>query len=137
LKGSLTSGPTYYTAYGGATFSTNGSAVFKLINNIGTGLHGSVTGYIFSDVAGQFPGASNQTVASILSTWYLSFILTKDPNTLPNPGAPFWPSYFPNSNGEFTIMLVNDTSIAATPDAQWDASYGCEFWGSYQNIVRN
>jgi hypothetical protein len=113
--------------------NANGSAVWKMVFTAGSELHGASSPFLFSATT-NLSGANNQTIAEILSKYYLSFALTLNPNTLALPGSTFWPSYIADgagntANGQnvgFTVLGITYTTIAPAPDQ--DVSPQCDFF---------
>ena len=124
-------------------YNSNSSAVFKLISYLDSQLHGSFGAYIFSNLTQQWPSATNQSLAYILSSYYVSFAVTLDPNSIKAPNAPFWPSYVTggaenSSNGEsvgFTILGAHSTGPEVIPDP--DANAKCDFFWAYSSLIAN
>lgn len=122
--------------------NTNSSAVFKLTFAAGTELHGSTTPFLASNYTG-FPAANNHTLAEIMSSYWISFTVTHDPNELRIADAPYWPSYISGGNGTtangesegFTVNAVTYTTISPAEDA--DAGAKCDFFGSNGYVVMN
>jgi hypothetical protein len=120
----------------------NSSAVFKMIFRIGMGLHGSSIPYLFANTTNYAPG-KNQTIAEILTSYYVSFAATRDPNPLRKPNAVFWPSYLGNVEGSstdgesvgFTVLDISDSSITLCIDP--DVSAQCDFFSARGFEVRN
>jgi len=121
---------------------TNTSATFKLIFDAGSEVHGATTVFLAANETG-WPAANNHTLAAIMSSYWISFAVTQDPNPLRVAGAPFWPSYITGGNGTaangesvgFSVLDVNYTMIGVVPDP--DASDKCDFFGSRGWQVRN
>jgi len=78
----------------------------------------------------------NQTLAEIMSSYWISFAVTQDPNPLSASIAPCWPSYMSGGNGTtsngesvgFDVLAVTAASIGVDTDP--DASAQCDFFGS-------
>jgi hypothetical protein len=110
----------------------NSSAVFKMLFDAGLKVHGASAPYLFSNTT-TLPAGTNATIAGILSSYYISFITSLDPNVKRRKDAIFWPSYSSGGNatlGEtvgFTILEITDTKVEATIDA--DVGARCDFWG--------
>lgn len=125
-----------------ADLSGNSSAVFKLIFDAGSQLHGATTPFLASNITG-WPSANNHTLAEIMSSYWISFAVTQDPNPLRVADAPFWPSYIAGGNGTvangesvgFDILDVTYTTIGVEIDP--DASAQCDFFSSRGYQVRN
>ena len=89
------------------------------------------------------PAANNDTLAEVMSSYWISFAITGDPNPMKVPQAPFWESYMGDgpgstSNGEsigFQTQYVTYTSIKPRVDP--DANEGCEFFGAHGYDVMN
>lgn len=134
--------PTYYMATAFTDQAYNASAVFKLIFAAGTEIHGS-TGPFLTSKQINFPDANNATLADIMSSYWISFAATHDPNPLRDPRAPFWPSYSSGGNGSaadgqsvgFSVLQVNYNSIDVQGDP--DNSAACSFFDSQDRVVSN
>jgi len=122
--------------------NSNGSAVFKMIFDAGSELHGASGAFLFSNVTG-YPSANNLTIAEILTSYFVSFAVTTDPNPLKSANGPVWPSYLSGgagntANGEnvgFTVQEFTYTDIGPAPDA--DASCQCDFFTGRGVAVAN
>jgi hypothetical protein len=120
----------------------NSSAVFKLVFSAGSQLHGATAAFLASNDTG-FPQASNHTIAEILSSYWVSFAATGDPNTLRAASAPVWPSYISGGGGSvasgegvgFNTLSITTSSIDAVVDP--DASAQCDFFSSRGYTLRN
>ena len=134
--------PTYYMASNAVDRNSNSSAVFKLTFAAGTELHGATASFLASNVTG-WPSANNQTLAEIMTSYWISFALTYDPNPARLSNAPYWPSYVSMGNGTvangesvgFDTLAVTYTTIGPQPDP--DASARCEFFGNHGYQVQN
>jgi len=135
-------GPTYYmaTAYTDTT-SPNNSAVFKLVFAAGSQLHAATAPFLNS--ATTTLSGNNATLARIMTSYWISFAVTHDPNPLRSSDAPFWPSYSAGGPGNvasgqsvaFIVLAVTYNSISTVGDPE--ASVQCEFFGSRGYQVRN
>jgi hypothetical protein len=122
--------------------NSNASAVFKLTFAAGTEEHGATAAFLCSNVTG-WPGANNHTLAEIMSSYWISFAVTHDPNPMRTVDAPFWPSYVSGgdgtvANGEsvgFDTLAVTYTTISPAPDA--DVNAKCDFFWSHGYQVLN
>jgi hypothetical protein len=122
--------------------NTNSSAVFKMIFTAGSQLHGASIPFLFSTTT-DWPGANNATIAEILTSYYISFTVTLDPNTLRTPNAPFWPSYISGGAGDasdgdnvgFTALDITYASIVPAFDS--DVSPRCDFFAGQGLAVAN
>ena len=122
--------------------SDNSSAVFKLVWAAGSELHGSTTVFLAANETG-WPVANNHTIAEILSSYWISFAVTQDPNPLRASNAPFWPSYTSGGKGTvadgesvgFDVLDITYTTIGVEEDP--DASPQCDFFSSRGYAVRN
>jgi carboxylesterase type B len=132
--------PTYAIASAMIDYNSNSSAVFKLLFAAGSQMHGATVPFL-NDVNINFPGAPNNTLAGILSSYFISFIVTQDPNVMRLKKAPFWPSYHSMgqiANGEsvgFSVLDIQPSSIFVIEDG--DASARCEFLLANPAVVRN
>lgn len=115
--------------------NTNASAVFKLTFAAGSELHGATESFLFANTT-NFVGANNATLAEIMTSYWISFTVTHDPNPLRSAKAPVWPSYISGGEGTgedgesvgFSTLGVTYTDIAVNEDP--DASAQCDFFGS-------
>lgn len=120
----------------------NSSAVFKMVFDAGSQLHGATQPFLCSNVT-DWPNANNQTLAEIMTSYWISFATTMDPNPLRIAEAPFWPSYISGGDGTtaegesvgFTIQNVTYGGIAAVDDT--DAKVQCEFFLNKGFTLRN
>lgn len=120
----------------------NSTAVFKLVFDAGSQLHGATAAFLTSTYTG-WPGANNQTLAAIMSSYWISFITTLDPNPLRVADAPYWPSYVSGGAGTaaegesvgFDILSVTYGGISTTHDV--DARVQCEFFANRGFTLRN
>lgn len=120
----------------------NSSSVFKLIFDAGSQLHGATAPFLCSNVT-SWPGANNETLAEIMSSYWISFATTMDPNPLRTSDAPFWPSYVTGGNGTtangesvgFSVLDVTYGGIASVDDL--DSTVQCEFFLNRGYTLRN
>ncbi|QIW96956.1 hypothetical protein AMS68_002474 [Peltaster fructicola] len=134
--------PTYFMASRAVDHNSNSSAVYKLTFDAGSELHGATAAFIFSNDI-NWPGANNNTLAKIMTSYFVSFAVSYDPNPLRVAGAPTFPNYISggsgnSSNGEsvgFSTLAVTYTSISTQHDP--DASEKCEFFGNNGYVVMN
>ena len=118
----------------------NSSAVFKMIFSAGSQLHGASDPFLWSnDIS--YPGV-NRTITDILSSYYISFTITEDPNPLRASNALFWPSYSAGGGspaiGEadgFSVLSITTESVVTESDP--DASPQCDFFSSQGYAVSN
>jgi carboxylesterase type B len=128
--------PTYYMGFNAVERNTNRSAVWKLVFKAGTQLHGATGAFLASNTT-SFPGANNQTLAEWMSSYWISFAVTGDPNPMRTSDAPYWQGYMSGgdgsvANGEsvgFSIQSVTYTTVGPAPDP--DVSEKCEFFGAH------
>ena len=133
--------PTYYMASHAVDANRNSSAVFKLTFAAGSELHGATTVFLAANAT--WPQANNHTLAEIMTSYWVSFAITQDPNELRVADAPYWPSYLSGGNGTvangesvgFNTLAVTYNSIAPAKDA--DAGEKCEFFGNNGYVVMN
>jgi hypothetical protein len=120
----------------------NSSTVFKLLFSAGNQLHGATSAFLFSaDI--NYPAAPNQTIAEIMSSYWISFAVTGDPNPLRSQNALFWPSYSSGgagiaADGEnvgFSVLSITLSSVGVIADK--DASPQCDFFSSQSLVVSN
>jgi len=119
--------PTYFMAKAQTDRGYNGTAVWKMRFDAGSEVHGATAPFIY-DINLNRPGANNQTLADIMTWYFISFVIDNDPNTLRAADAPFWPSY--SAGGEdglvgFSTLAVTYTTIEVEPDEQNSAK--CDF----------
>lgn len=134
--------PTYYMASHAVDHNSNSSAVFKLTFAAGSQLHAATAPFLCSNETG-FPAANNHTLAEIMASYWISFLVNHDPNPMRRSDAPYWPSYVSNGNGTvangesvgFDTLAVTYTTIGPAPDK--DASPRCDFWASHGWQVQN
>jgi hypothetical protein len=134
--------PTYQMATAMTDHGYNSSAVFKLRFAAGSQLHAATLPFLASSATG-FPGANNATIAEIMSSYWISFTVTHDPNPLRSSKAPVWPSYMSGgkgntSNGEgvgFDTLSITYASVETVRDP--DASPQCDFFSSRGYTLRN
>lgn len=113
-----------------------------MIFTAGSQLHGASIPFLFS-ITTDWPGANNATIAEILTSYYISFTVTLDPNTLRTPNAPFWPSYISGGAGDasdgdnvgFTALDITYASIVPAFDS--DVSPRCDFFAGQGLAVAN
>jgi hypothetical protein len=135
-------GPTYQMATAAVDNNPNNTAVWKMIFFAGSELHGASGAFLFSNVTG-YPAANNLTIAHILSSYYISFAVTGDPNSMKTANAPEWPSYIAGGagtvgNGEsvgFSVLEFTYTTIGTIADP--DAAPQCDFFSSRGLAVAN
>lgn len=141
-KADTVPGPTYYMATAISDHGSNSSAVFKMIFSAGNQLHGATGAFLYSANIG-FPSAPNSTIADIMSSYWISFVVTGDPNPLRSRSAPFWPSYNSNKGGTipagesfgFSTLAITVDSTEIIVDT--DASAQCDFFLSQSLAVSN
>lgn len=122
--------------------NSNRSAVFKLTFAAGAETHASTWAFLASSSLG-WPLSNNETLAEIMTSYWISFAVTHDPNPLRKSDAAYWPSYQSGgdgtaANGEsvgFETLAVTYTTIAPAPDP--DAREQCEFFGAHGYDVQN
>lgn len=152
--------PTYYMS----TAVSDYKPTYKMIFNAGTQMHGATQPFllrfqygstcpivaqtIFSlghltylsacaaNTSADMTG-DNSTIGNIMKDYYVSFVTHLDPNAFSYSGTPkpAWPSYQSADGGNFEVMYVNYTMMAATQD--FDAGPRCDFWHSESYIARN
>jgi len=115
------------------------SAVYKMVFTAGSELHGASAPFLFSSTT-NYPAANNATIAEILTSYYVSFAVAGDPNTMRSANAPVWPSYESGGAGTlatgqgvgFTVLDITYTTIGSGVDP--DLSPQCDFF-SGQGLV--
>lgn len=134
--------PTYYMGFNAIERNSNRSAVWKLIFYAGSELHGATASFLASNET-NFPAANNQTLAKVMTSYWISFAVTGDPNAMKVSKAPYWPNYVTGgtgnvANGEsvgFTVLDVTYSNIKPRMDP--DVSEKCEFFGAHGYDVTN
>lgn len=120
----------------------NATAVFKLVFDAGSQVHGATAPFLTSTYTG-FPGANNHSLAVIMSSYWISFASTLDPNPLRSADAPYWPSYVSGGAGTaaegesvgFEVLDVTYGGISTVSDP--DARVQCEFFSNKGFTLRN
>ncbi len=133
--------PTYQMAFNAVERNTNSSAVWKLIFDAGSEVHGATEAFLCSNTT-SFTGANNQTLAEIMTSYWISFAVTHDPNSMRASHAPYWPSYVSGGAGSaaigeavgFNVQSVTYTTISSEEDPDADAK--CEFFGAHVSCTR-
>lgn len=127
----MPSGPTVQVAkaFTTATGSPNTTAVFKMQFNAGSLIHTASAPFLAAKDIG-FPGVDN-ALATIMSSYWISFAVKGDPNPLRSANAPFWPSY---RGGAQTLVVTPDAITAA---ADGDVGSRCDFWSANGVLVGN
>ncbi|KAI0474185.1 alpha/beta-hydrolase [Xylariaceae sp. FL0804] len=82
----------------------------------------------------------NAPIVPLVMDYWISFILSLDPNTYKAPNAPVWQPWQSTSQGCFDesasverlVFQLNDTRMETVPDAQ---RRRCDFWKSLANIT--
>lgn len=129
-------------ASGAVDTHPNASTVWKLVFDAGSQVHGATVPFL-ADAEIGFPNANNATLATIMSSYWISFALTADPNPRRASVAPFWPSYVSGGDGTaaegesvgFTVQNITYTTILPTDDP--DARVQCEFFSAKGFTIRN
>ena len=129
-------------AFNAVERNSNSSAVFKLTFAAGTEYHAATEPFLCSLTLG-WPEANNKTLAAIMTSYWISFAVTGDPNPMRSSDAAYWPSYASGgdgtiANGEsvgFETLAVTYTTISPAPDP--DAREQCEFFGAHGYDVTN
>lgn len=135
-------GPTYQMATSAVDSLYNSSAVFKLIFDAGSQVHGATAPFLTS-TATNWPTANNQTLAALLTSYWISFAATMDPNPLRAADAPYWPSYMSGGAGTlaegesvgFEVLDITYGGISTAGDP--DARVQCEFFANKGYTLRN
>jgi hypothetical protein len=95
----------------------------------GSEIHGATSAFLYSQNL-NLPLANNQTLAEIMTWYWISFVIYNDPNPLRAANAPYWPSYgganVSDGNVEFNTLAVTYTTIGVEPDQQNSPS--CDFF---------
>lgn len=120
----------------------NSSAVFKLIFDAGSQVHGSTAPFLATSSI-DWSTANNQTLAAIMTSYWISFATTMDPNPLRLADAPFWPSYMSGGAGTaaegesvgFKVLDITYGGISTASDP--DARVQCEFFLNKGYTLRN
>ncbi|KAF7195327.1 Carboxylesterase patB [Pseudocercospora fuligena] len=134
--------PTYHMATNAVDRFANASTVFKMVFLGGRQAHGA-TGSYLADEDVSLPYATNKTLAEIMTSYWISFTMTGDPNPRRSAKAAFWPSYASGGNDStpvgdlvgFSTLMVNESTI----DVEFDrnASSQCDFFLSHSFQVQN
>lgn len=132
--------PTYVMGFNAV--ERNSNRIWKMVFIAGTQLHGATRDFLNSATT-EFSSANNQTLAEIMTSYWISFAVTGDPNTMRVADAPFWAGYASGGNGTeangesvgFNVQSVTYTSIGPAPDP--DASEQCEFFGANGFKIQN
>ena len=134
--------PTYYMGFNAVERNSDRSAVWKLIFYAGSELHGATGAFLASDDI-SYPDANNHTLAEIMTSYWISFAVTGDPNPMKVSAAPSWPGYMSGGTGTaangrsvgFDVLDVTYTNIKTRSDP--DVSEKCEFFGAHGYDVTN
>lgn len=134
--------PTYYMAFNAVESNSNNSAIFKLTFAAGAETHASTWPFLASSTI-DWSLSNNKTLAEIMTSYWISFALTGDPNPLRKSDAAYWPSYHSGGDGTvadgesvgFETLAVTYTTIESAPDP--DAREQCEFFGAHGYDIRN
>lgn len=129
-------------AFNAVDRNSNRSAVWKLTFAAGSELHGATTPFLASNETG-FPTANNHTLAEIMSSYWISFAVTGDPNPMKVSDAAYWPGYMEAGAGGvaigesvgFDTLAVTYTTVSPAKDPDADAR--CEFFGAHGYDVTN
>lgn len=135
-------GPTYQMVTSAVDSLYNSSAVFKLVFTAGSELHGATLPFLASQYT-DWPTANNQSLAAILTSYWISFATTLDPNPLRSADAPYWPSYMSSGAGTaaegesvgFEVLDITYGGISTSSDP--DARVQCEFFLNKGYTLRN
>ena len=107
--------------------------VWKLRFNAGYYAHGATLPYILNDLSS--PLVFNTTLATVMKDWYLSFVISQDPN-LPLPTRELSDRpWFPQYGAESTVIHVNESSISYIVDP--DDSARCDLFFANARVFRN
>lgn len=128
--------PTTYIGFNAIEHNSNRSTVWKMVFNAGSQLHGATVPFLASNTT-DFPAANNQTLAGIMSSYWISFAVMGDPNPLRADNAAFWGSYISGGNGTvangesvgFQVNSITYTTVGMEDDP--DISERCEFFGAH------
>jgi carboxylesterase type B len=132
--------PTALIASAAVNNDRNSSAVYKMIFDASTGFHGSTAPYL-ANTNLDWKGVENQTLAAIMTSYWISFAVTHDPNELRLPNAPVWPAYVSGGNvtaqaGDgvgFSTLVIADTTIDSARDR--DVGARCDFIGDNGYVI--
>ena len=76
----------------------------------------------------------NAPIIPIVMDYWISFILTLNPNTYKNPAAPQWQTWLDaQGQPQRLVFQTNDTRMVDIPSAQLDR---CEFWKGLANVTQ-
>ena len=118
------------------------SAVWKMVFAAGSELHGATSAFPLSDTT-SFYNANNQTLAEIMTSYWISFAVTCDPNPMRRLDAPYWNSYMSGGAGSvadgdsvgFEVQLVIYTTVGPAFDP--DVGEKCDFFGAHGYDLTN
>ena len=105
-------------------YNYNSSAVFKRRFKGGSEIHDASSPFIYSNSLNR-PLANNQTLADIMTWYWISFVIYNDPNVLRAANAPFWPSYGGANITSLILLRLRIRDIFVEPDQQNSAA--CDF----------
>lgn len=134
--------PTYCFASSMIDQNRNSTAVFKMLFDAGSHVHGATLAFLLSEDI-NYPLAGNRFLAEVMPSYWISFIVTMDPNPLRSKRAPFWPSYEADGAGTeesgegvgFDVMTVREDIMFVETDE--DASSRCDFFMANSDVIRN
>lgn len=117
------------------------NSIFKMLFNAGNEHHGA-TGPFLQSTNINYPQADNHTLAEIMSAYWISFILTTNPNPLRAENAPVWQSYARGGQGNvdtgesigFEVLTIEHDDIYMERDR--DASDRCDFFLANSAVIR-
>jgi hypothetical protein len=78
----IDAGPSYYMCSAAVDRNPDPTSVYKMIFDAGSQGHVASTSFIYSADTGYWTAANNQTLAQIMTDYFLSFAITLNPNTL-------------------------------------------------------
>jgi hypothetical protein len=127
--------------YNGQTLSA-----FKMIFDAGSQLHGASGPFLFNNISTLPSSAAvnpNVTISDILTSYFISFVVSSDPNPMRDSKAPFWPSYASGALGNvttvesvgFRVLEITDTDVVVTLDR--DVNPQCDFFSAHEFDTRN
>lgn len=115
-------------------------AVYNVVFDAGAQVHGAIDNFILSPTI-DWPNSKNDTLAQIMTSYHMSFIMHHDPNVAKSQNAPHWLSYLEGgvggeTDGEsvgFSTLDVTYSSIELKRDP--DEGVRCDFFAAQVAVV--
>lgn len=130
--------PTWQMA---AAVSNAGQPVYKMIFDAGTEIHGSLIPFAYGTIPGVVSTfaapPNNETLATYVRDYYLSFAAYQDPSahSFSSLQPPQWPLYHSAGSDDFRILDINYTTIGVIEDP--DVSSRCKFFQAQGYTIEN